>query len=62
MDSSLIDMRKVSDKVRDEIVKKTLNPDFMKFDSVDQLLDMIPKNNERNRQNRQRRRQMEQWR
>ena len=39
-----------------------LNPDIMKFDSVDQLLDLAPKNNEKNRQNRPRRRQMEQWR
>ena len=62
MDIGLKDIRKVSEKVRDEIAKKNLNPDIMKFDSVDQLLDLAPKNNEKNRQNRPRRRQMEQWR
>ena len=62
MDTALKDMRKVSEKVRDELVKRVLNPNFLKFDSVDQLLDMAPKNVDRNRKNPSRRRQMEQWR
>ena len=48
--------------MRDDITKKALNPNLFKADSFDQLMDYVPKNNERKRQSPQRRRQMEQWR
>ena len=62
MELSLNDIRKVSEKMRDDITKKALNPNLFKADSFDQLMDYVPKNNERKRQSPQRRRQMEQWR
>ena len=62
MELSLNDIRKVSEKMRDNNKKKALNPNLFKADSFDQLMDYVPKNNERKRQSPQRRRQMEQWR